>query len=68
MKNNELFEIVCGICGEKMCAVDNDLKCLKGCMCVNSDYLKNFFDEKYKDKITKIEVTNNNSAKIYFKQ
>ena len=66
MENNDFIELVCGICGGKMCVEDEFLKCLNGWICVSADYLKNFFDEKYKDKITRIEVTNKNSAKIYF--
>ena len=65
VENKNFFEIVCGVCGEKMIVEDTELKCPKGCMCVNKDYLNNFLDEKYRDKITKIEVTNKNSAKIY---
>ena len=66
VENKNFFEIVCGKCGEKMTVVDTELKCPQGCMCVNKEYLNNFLDEKYRDKITRIEVTNKNSAKIYF--
>ena len=66
MENNDFIELVCGICGGKMTVGDTYIKCPRGCMWANKDYLNNFLDEKYRDKITRIEVTNKNSAKIYF--
>ena len=62
MENN----IYCGICGEKMNKDSHFFVC-NGCN-VKRDgrFLKSFFAEKYRDKIKKIEITNVNSAKIYF--
>ncbi len=65
-----MFDILCGVCGGNLSVYDDRNMILKCEVCENEidgELLKNFFDEKYKDKISSIEITNRYSAKISFK-
>lgn len=66
LANKNETEILCGKCGGKMYEELLNIKCHNCNMYINGKYLKNFFSEKYRDKIIKIEVNDENSAKIYF--
>ncbi len=70
LKSENFFDVFCGECGNKMRIKQEDemykLICENCNILRDGKFLENFFDEKYRGKISKIEITNNNSAKIFF--
>ena len=71
MQNQNFFDVLCGECGRKMNMSEAyeaySFVCENCNIQRDGDFLEGFFAEKYRDKIKKIEITNINSAKIYFK-
>lgn len=70
-----MFEVVCSECkGKKMSVKTKKYKdktyiyliCESCNMRLNGDFVKCFFEEKYRDRISRMEITNKHSAIIYF--
>ncbi len=66
LKKEIYFDIVCGECGSIMHTKQDKFICEICNIQRDGKFLESFFTEKYRDKIKKIEITNVNSAKIYF--
>lgn len=68
MESKKLFDVRCGVCGEKMTCLENSYFFVCGGCNEQRDgnFLKNFLVEKYVGEIKKIEITGLNSAKIFF--
>lgn len=74
-RSNLDFEIICGECKGKIFTQQKKGKnknyiylwckiCRKR---ISGEFIKNFLTEKYADRISKIEITDNSSAKIFFR-
>lgn len=70
-----MFEIVCAECnGGKMTVETKKYKdktyiylVCKNCnVRLNGEFVKCFFEEKYRERIKRMEITNKHSAKIFF--
>lgn len=66
-----MFDVLCGSCGAKMLVSRDgcegvELACKNCNKILNGNFVKCFFDDKYIGKIRCVEITNSNSATIYF--
>lgn len=75
MENTVPFDILCGECKGNLKIQEKKSKnkiytylwCKKCKKRINADFVKNFLSEKYKEKISCMEITSKYSARIFFK-